>query len=91
VREIEGKNSILIPCLIDDCELPLFLKEKRYADFRSDPDQALRDVDQALARISNPLLGRSETPDFHIDWSTSWGSIIGEPGGRDAALHRPQE
>lgn len=75
MRELDEKKALLMPCVIDDCEIPLFLREKLYADFRFDPDKALSDVDRALSKISNPLQGRSETPDFHIDWSTSWGTI----------------
>jgi len=75
IRELEEKQSLLMPCVIDDCEIPLFLREKRYADFRSDPDQALNDVDRALAGISNPYQGRAETPEFHIDWSLDWGTF----------------
>jgi hypothetical protein len=75
MRELDEKKVLLMPCVIDDCEIPLFLREKLYADFRADPDKALTDVDRALSRISNTLQGRSETPDFHIDWSTSWGTI----------------
>jgi len=77
IRELDEKHSLLMPCVIDDCEIPLFLREKRYADFRSDPDQALNDVDRALAGISNPYQGRAETPDFHIDWSLDWGTFDG--------------
>jgi hypothetical protein len=77
MRELDEKKALLMPCVIDDCEIPLFLREKLYADFRADPDKALSDVDRALSRISNTLQARSETPDFHIDWSTSWGTIGG--------------
>jgi hypothetical protein len=75
VRELDERKALLMPCVIDDCEIPLFLREKLYADFRSNPDKALSDIDRALSKISNPLQGRSETPEFHIDWSTSWGTI----------------
>jgi hypothetical protein len=74
-RELDEKKSILIPCVIDDCEIPLFVREKLYADFRKDKDEAFSDVDRALAKISNPLQGRIETPEFHIDWSTAYGDV----------------
>ncbi len=76
-REIEEKKSLLIPCVIDDCKIPLFLKEKLYADFRSNPDKALEDVDRALAAISNPFQGRIESPKFFTDWSVDWKKIEG--------------
>jgi TIR domain-containing protein len=34
-RQIQGKRIAVLPVVIDDCELPGFLQEKRYADFRN--------------------------------------------------------
>lgn len=34
--EIESKNTIILPLLAEDCEIPEFLKGKKYADFRKD-------------------------------------------------------
>jgi hypothetical protein len=77
IRELDEKKSILLPCIIDKCEIPLFLKEKVYADFTIDKDEAFNAVDKALARISTPLQSRIETPEFHIDWSVAWGEVGG--------------
>ncbi|MFW1341069.1 toll/interleukin-1 receptor domain-containing protein [Vibrio parahaemolyticus] len=33
-QEIYGKKVVILPCLIEDCEIPLFLLDKKYADFR---------------------------------------------------------
>jgi hypothetical protein len=33
-RQIQGRNIAVLPVVVDDCELPGFLQEKRYADFR---------------------------------------------------------
>ena len=72
IRELEEKRTLLLPCVIDDCVIPLFLREKLYADFRADPDQALKDVDRALAAISNPEQGRIDQFKYHTDWSVDW-------------------
>lgn len=72
VRELAEKKVLLLPCVIDDCEIPLFLREKLYADFRTNPDQALSQVHDALLRITNQQQGRLESPDFHTDWAYSW-------------------
>jgi hypothetical protein len=77
MRELEEKKSILIPCVIDECNIPLFLKEKVYANFLADKDDALNAVDKALSRITNPLQSRVETPEFHIDWSIAFGDVSG--------------
>jgi hypothetical protein len=74
VRELEEKKVIVLPCIIDDCDVPLFLKDKLYADFRKNSDEALAQVDDALLRITNPQQGRLESPDFHTDWSYDWAT-----------------
>jgi hypothetical protein len=60
--------------VIDDCEIPLFIKEKMYADFRRDPEEAFKQVDDALLRITNLQQGRIEGPGFHTDWSYDWAT-----------------
>ena len=72
VREIEEKRSLILPCRIDKCEMPLFLRDKLYADFGADPDKALRDIDMALSTISNPYQARFEEPEFITDWAVDW-------------------
>lgn len=72
VRELEEKQTIVMPCVIDDCNIPLFLRDKLYADFRRDPDGAMDLVKRSLARITNPFQGRIENPKFHTDWSVVW-------------------
>ena len=72
IRELEEKRMLVMPCIIDDCEIPLFLRDKLYADFRRDPDAAFKLVDRSLARISNPLQDRIEDLKFHTDWSIDW-------------------
>jgi hypothetical protein len=72
IRESEERKTIVMPCVIDDCEIPLFIRDKLYADFRHDPDEAFRLVDQSLAKISNAYQGRSESPEFHTDHAFEW-------------------
>ncbi|WP_171901415.1 toll/interleukin-1 receptor domain-containing protein [Stappia indica] len=72
VRELEERQTIVMPCVIDDCQLPLFLRDKLYADFRKDPDKAFSLVDRSLARISNPTLSRVEKPEFFTDFAYDW-------------------
>ncbi|ABD07334.1 TIR [Rhodopseudomonas palustris HaA2] len=72
LRELEEKRVLVLPCVIDHCTVPLFLREKLYADFRKDREVALDQVHDALLRITNPQQGRLESPDFHTDWSYDW-------------------
>lgn len=74
VRELEEKKTIVMPCVIDDCDVPLFLKDKLHADFRRNPVEALALIDRSLARVSNPYQGRIEKPEFHTDWAFEWAA-----------------
>ena len=71
VRELEERRVVLLPILLEDCAVPLFLRDKKYADFRTDFDVGFRDVVSALAQVTTDTQGRVEV-DGHIDWSTDW-------------------
>ncbi|MDX0802758.1 TIR domain-containing protein [Sinorhizobium medicae] len=77
MRELAERKSLLMPCVIEDCVVPLFLQDKVYADFRTDADEALEQLKGALAKVSNPRQGRNETPRFNTDWSLDWKSMNG--------------
>jgi len=53
----------------------MFLREKRYADFRKDYDQALSDTLDAIAGVTSDTQGRIERPEYHTDWGIDWGTI----------------
>ena len=40
-RQMSSRKIIVLPILYRDCELPLFLSDRKYADFRSDYDEGL--------------------------------------------------
>jgi hypothetical protein len=73
IRELEEKRVVVLPVLKEDCEMPMFLRDKLYADFRTDFDTGLRAVLEGIARVTSDSLTRIETPEWHIDWSIDWG------------------
>lgn len=75
MRELEEKKVIVLPVLLEDCKIPLFLKEKKYADFRSSFDSGLSLVVDALAKICNTDQSRIEVGEYHLDWSMDWFTI----------------
>ncbi len=79
VRELDEKKTLVIPCLIEDCTIPVFLREKMYADFRKDKGGAFELLDRSLRQVSNPEQSRIETDEFHTDWSVDWGDYSGTP------------
>jgi len=72
IRELDEKRVIVLPVLMEDCKIPMFLRDKLYADFRTDFDKGLRDVMEAVARITSDSLTRTETPDWYCDWAVDW-------------------
>jgi len=46
--ELEKRQVFVLPALIAECEIPLFLKDKMYADFRSTHEKGLEEL---LARL----------------------------------------
>jgi hypothetical protein len=72
VRELEENKTLVLPVVVDDCKIPLFLRDKLYADFRTDQDKAFNLVDRSLSKFSNATMSRLETPDFHTDFSIDW-------------------
>lgn len=72
VRELEEKRTVVMPCIIDDCKIPLFIKDKLYADFNRNPDEAYSLIDRSISKFSNSFQGRTETPEFFTDWSLDW-------------------
>jgi hypothetical protein len=77
VRELEERRVVVLPVLVEDCAIPLFLRDKLYADFRRNFDDGLRTILEATARISNPSTGRIEAPIYHSDWALDWGETDG--------------
>jgi TIR domain-containing protein len=79
VRELEERHVLVLPALLETCTIPLFLRDKLYADFRSDFDQGLKQVLNAVAGIVSVERARSETDDATTDWALDWGALRGEP------------
>lgn len=66
---------IVLPVLVEDCQIPVFLREKIHADFRTNFDGGLRAILEAVARITNPNMSRIDEPRYYYDWALDWGYI----------------
>lgn len=72
IRELDEKRVVILPILIEDCDIPLFLKEKMYADFRENFDDGLRTTLEAIAKVTTEAQGRIDEPEWHTDWAIDW-------------------
>lgn len=52
IKHLEQRDVFVLPLLYQDCSIPLFLRDKHYADFRSSYDEGLAAV---VERLEPPL------------------------------------
>lgn len=73
IRELEERHVVVLPLLLENCDIPMFLREKKYADFRTNFDDGLQETLRAIASVTSDTQGRIENPKFHTDWGIAWG------------------
>ncbi len=73
MRELDEKRVVVLPVLVEDCEIPVFLREKMYADFRKDFKTGLKALVEAVARVTKIDQGRLKAGKSQVDWSETWG------------------
>jgi hypothetical protein len=75
MRELDEKRVVVLPVLVEDCEIPLFLREKMYADLRTNFERGLRNIVESISKVTNAYQGRLEKDEGHSDWAEDWGFI----------------
>lgn len=73
MRELNEKQVVVIPILLDDCKVPLLLQEKVYADFRTDFDEGLKSLLRPLAKLFSEHMGRYNKDNVVTDYAINWG------------------
>jgi len=73
MRELDEKRVVVLPVLVDDCDIPLFLREKMYADFRTNFDRGLKSLIEAIGKVTNLDQGRIQESNSATDWAEDWG------------------
>lgn len=73
MREIKEKEVVVIPILLDDCEIPVFLQEKVYADFRDEFETGFQELIRPLSKLSSDKMGRHSKNEIITDYSINWG------------------
>jgi hypothetical protein len=54
IKELEARKVVVLPALIEKCDVPLWLRDKHYADFRADYDYGLWELLEVLAPTQKP-------------------------------------
>lgn len=72
MRELDEGKVLVLPVLLDDCDVPVFLREKKYVDFRKDFDIGLHELLDSIASVTNSEQGRLDEDDGYLDWAEDW-------------------
>lgn len=72
MRELNEKKVVVIPILLDNCKVPLFLQEKVYADFRTDFDSGFKSLLRPLSKLFSEHMGRHKKNDIVTDYAIHW-------------------
>lgn len=83
-RQINGKDIKVVPCLLDDCEIPPFLQPLLYADFRVSVDAGIEALRPAIRPTLVPTSGRSDRAPYVMDHALDWE--FSEPAQRTSFL-----
>jgi len=73
LRELEEKRVVVMPVMLEDCDVPVFARGKMFADFRTNFDDGLRSVVEGISKVTNSAMARAKEPEFNTDWSIDWG------------------
>ena len=74
-RQIADKAITVIPCLLEDCEIPVFLQPISYADFRNSFERGIEELMPSIQEIDAVASGRLKSGDeawihdFAIDYA----------------------
>ena len=73
MREIKEKKVVVIPILLEDCEVPIFLQEKVYADFRNEFNVGFNSLLKPLSKLFSEHMGRNSKNEIITDYAINWG------------------
>ena len=68
IRELEEKRVVVLPLLVEECEIPFFLRDKMHADFTIDKDKGLHQVLDAIAKVTSDSLRRIDHEKYFVDF-----------------------
>jgi len=77
LKEIEDKKITILPVVIDDCKIPLLLRDKLFADFRDNFDTGLKNLLAVIKKKYNiDNSGRiTDGLDYYIDYLIEQGTL----------------
>ena len=87
-EQIQSGRIKLLPVLIQDCEIPRFLSNKRYADFRTDYNAGFFELVRRGLLPEKPDLHQGQFVVWYLDDSKRWLDAFEERHGKEFVIHR---
>ncbi len=78
IRELEEKNIVVMPVIIDDCVIPEWARGRVFADLRTNSDDGLCTIIEEVARVTNPMQARVIQHRYNQDWAIEWRVVDGK-------------
>ena len=72
MRQLAEKRVVVLPLLMEECNRPPFLLDKKYANFAKDFEKGFQELKEAIAVAADPTLGRHESGEYHTDYGLDW-------------------
>jgi hypothetical protein len=72
IRQMNTRRVGVLPILLRDCEIPLLLADRRYADFRTDFDGGISQLAGALGIRESQLMSEENWRRFAIKRAPGW-------------------
>ena len=73
MRELNERKVVVIPIIMEDCEVPLLLQEKVYANFKTNFDQGFSELLRPLSKLFTEHMGLQKKNDIITDYALNWG------------------
>jgi hypothetical protein len=82
IRQLRERRVFVLPLLVEDCDIPALLQDKRYADFREDYTSGLVDLLKTIEPPDTRTHGEGEAFKYHHDYAIEWGFLDDRYGMR---------
>jgi hypothetical protein len=74
-KQIKERRTVVLPILVADCEIPPFLLDKKFADFRNNFELGLYELLTAINSSIDLSSAKGESKDFKTDMAFDYGLL----------------
>lgn len=72
MRQLAEKCVVVLPILMEPCDIPVFLRDKKYADCRTDFEEGIRELREALASQADLTSMKVDSGDSETQVGLEW-------------------